>query len=172
MRVLTLSASAVLAALVSTPASAHVSLETQQAVAGSYYKAVVRVPHGCEGSPTTRIRVRIPDGAAGVKPQPKTGWELTTVKGKLAQPFDDGHGNKITEGIVEVVWSGGKLLDEHYDEFVFRMQLPKTPNVTAYVPVVQECEKGIHRWIEVPAAGKSADDYKEPAPGIKLLPRP
>jgi uncharacterized protein YcnI len=40
------------------------------------------------------------------------------------------------------------------------------------VPVVQECEKGIHRWIEIPAEGKSADDYKEPAPGIKLLPRP
>jgi uncharacterized protein YcnI len=172
MRVITLSASALLAALVSVPASAHVTLETQQAVAGSYFKTVVRVPHGCEGSPTTRLRVRIPDGAAAVKPQPKAGWELTIVKGKLAQPYDDGHGNKITEGVTEVVWSGGKLLDEHYDEFWFRMQLPKTPNVTIYVPVVQECEKGIHRWIEIPAAGKSADDYKEPAPSLKLLPRP
>jgi periplasmic copper chaperone A len=172
MRVITLSASALLAALVSVPASAHVTLETQQAVAGSYFKAVVRVPHGCEGSPTTRLRVRIPDGAAAVKPQPKPGWELTIVKGKLAQPYDDGHGNKITEGVTEVVWSGGKLLDEHYDEFFIRMQLPKTPNVTIYVPVVQECEKGIHRWIEIPAAGKSADDYKEPAPSLKLLPRP
>jgi uncharacterized protein YcnI len=172
MRVLTLSAVSTLAAIVAVPAFAHITLETQQAVAGSYYKAVVRVPHGCDGSPTTRIRVRVPDGAIGVKPQPKPGWELTTVKGKLAQPFDDGHGNKITEGITEIVWSGGRLLDEHYDEFAFRMQLPRTPNVTLYVPVVQECEKGIHRWIEIPAAGKSADDYKEPAPGIKLLPRP
>lgn len=172
MRVLTLSAASALAAIVAVPAFAHITLETQQAVAGSYYKAVVRVPHGCDGSPTTRVRVRIPDGAIGIKPQPKPGWELATVKGKLAQPYDDGHGNKITEGITEVVWSGGRLLDEHYDEFVFRMQLPKTPNVTLYVPVVQECEKGIHRWIEIPAAGKNADDYKEPAPGIKLLPRP
>ena len=172
MRVITLSASAILAVFVSVPSSAHVTLETQQAVAGSYFKAVVRVPHGCEGSPTTRLRVRIPDGAAAVKPQPKPGWELTIVKGKLAQPYDDGHGNKITEGVTEVVWSGGKLLDEHYDEFWIRMQLPKTPNVTIYVPVVQECEKGIHRWIEIPAAGKSADDYKEPAPSLKLLPKP
>jgi len=35
---------------------------------------------------------------------------------------------------------------------------------------VQECEKGVHRWIEIPAAGKSAADYPEPAPGLTLLP--
>ena len=26
-------------------------------------------------------------------------------------------------------------------------------------------------WIEIPAAGKSGDDYEMPAPGIKLLPK-
>jgi uncharacterized protein YcnI len=36
--------------------------------------------------------------------------------------------------------------------------------------VVQECEKGVHRWIEIPAAGKTASDYKEPAPALKLVP--
>ena len=30
-----------------TAASAHITLETQQAAIGSTYKAVVRVPHGC-----------------------------------------------------------------------------------------------------------------------------
>ena len=172
MRVLTLSAAAVLAALVAVPASAHVTLETQQAVAGTYYKAVLRVGHGCDGSPMIRMRVRVPDGAVAVKPMPKPGWEVATVKGKLAQPYDDGHGNKITEGITEIVWSGGKLLDEHYDEFAFRMRLPATPNVTAYVPVVQECEKGVHRWIEIPAAGAHEGHgagSSEPAPGLRLL---
>jgi uncharacterized protein YcnI len=37
--------------------------------------------------------------------------------------------------------------------------------------VVQECEKGVHRWIEIPAAGKSSSDYPEPAPALKLLPK-
>jgi uncharacterized protein YcnI len=38
--------------------------------------------------------------------------------------------------------------------------------------VVQECEKGFHRWIEVPEDGKSRRDYNEPAPELKLLPKP
>jgi uncharacterized protein YcnI len=40
-----------------------------------------------------------------------------------------------------------------------------------YFPVVQECEKGVHRWIEIPAAGKSPGDYPSPAPGLKLVPK-
>ena len=67
-------------------------------------------------------------------------------------------------------WSQGRLPDEQYDEFVFRGFLASDlePGQTLYFPVVQECEKGVHRWIEIPAPGK---DYPEPAPGLKLLPK-
>lgn len=167
-----LCASFIVLAALGQPAAAHVTLETQQAVAGSTYKAVLRVGHGCEGTPMHTIRVRVPDGMVSVKPMPKPGWQLTTVKGKLDQPIDDGHGGKITEGVREIVWTSGKLMDEHYDEFVFRGQLPNKPGQTIYIPVVQECERGVHRWIEIPAAGKSPNDYKEPAPGVRLLPKP
>ncbi|QQO12846.1 DUF1775 domain-containing protein [Bradyrhizobium diazoefficiens] len=40
-----------------------------------------------------------------------------------------------------------------------------------YFPVVQECESSVNRWIEIPEGGKSSADYKEPAPGVKLLPK-
>lgn len=153
-------------------AVAHVTLETRQAAAGSYYKAVIRVPHGCEGTPTTTIRVRIADGVTGVKPQPKPGWKVVITKGRLATPRTDNHGNQITETVREVAWSGGRLLDEHYDEFVMQMRLPETPDATLYFPVVQECVKGVHRWIEIPAAGNSSEDYKQPAPALRLGPAP
>jgi uncharacterized protein YcnI len=39
-------------------AMAHVTLETAEAPAGSYYKAVMRVGHGCEGSPCARCGSR------------------------------------------------------------------------------------------------------------------
>jgi uncharacterized protein YcnI len=162
-----------IAALAAIPAAlAHVTLEQPQAVAGSTYKAVLRVPHGCAGSPTTAVRVRIPDGMTGVKPMPKPGWQLSTVKGKLATPVGDGHGGRITEGVTEVHWTGGRLLDEHYDEFVLRGTLPNTPNATVHFPTVSECETGVERWIEIPAAGKSSSDYKYPAPSLRLTPRP
>jgi uncharacterized protein YcnI len=167
------SSAAILAAtvLAAHAASAHVTFEVPQATAGSTYKAVLRVPHGCEGSPTHTVRIKLPSGITAAKPQPKPGWSVSSVKGKLATPYTDGHGNTITEGIVEVAWTGGKLLDEHFDEFVVRIGLPNTPNVTLSFPTVQECEKGVHRWIEIPAAGKNADDYKEPAPQLRLVPK-
>ena len=164
-------AAAALALAVSTSASAHVTLDPPHAAADSYFKVNVRVPHGCEGTATLRVRVRIPEGVIGVKPQPKPGWELSTVKTKLAEPLKDSHGRVTTEVVGEVVWSGGKLLDEHYEEFGIHMKLPDKPNTVLYFPAVQECEKGVHRWIEIPEPGKNSGDYKSPAPALKLGPK-
>lgn len=162
---------AVAASLVPLTAYAHVTVDVREAPADSYQRIAFRVPHGCDGNPTTAIRLRIPDGVTGVKPQPKTGWTLATQRGQYAKPVDAGHGRTVTEGVVEVTWSSGNLADEHFDEFVLSIKLPNAPDTTLYFPVVQECSKGTHRWIEIPAAGKSADDYKEPAPAMKLTPK-
>ena len=99
--------------------------------------------------------------------------QLETTKGKYEKSYDY-YGTPTAEGVTEVSWSGGKLLDEHYDEFVLRAYLTADlkPETTLYVPIVQECEGGaVERWIEIPAAGKSADDYRFPAPGLKLTPK-
>jgi uncharacterized protein YcnI len=154
--------------------SAHVTLEVKEAPVGAPYKAVLRVPHGCEKAATTAIRVRIPDGMIAVKPMPKPGWKIETVKGKYAKTYSFFHGAKLSEGVTEVSFSGGNLPDDYYDEFVITGFLAGDlqPGKVLYFPVVQECEKGVHRWIEIPAAGKSASDYPEPAPALKLVPKP
>jgi periplasmic copper chaperone A len=160
-------AAAVLLAV--TGAQAHVTLEAKEAVAGSTQKIVLRVPHGCDGKATNTVRVKVPDGMMSVKAQPKAGWTLTLVKAPLANPITDGHGNTVSEGVSEVVWSGGDLPDEFYDEFVLRGTLPKMAGAMLYFPVVQECPEGATaRWIEIPTAGQSAHDLKMPAPGLKL----
>src|SRR5262249_50553274 len=156
-------------------ASAHITLEQQQAPVASSYKAVMGVPHGCEGAATTSIRIRIPEGVVGVKPMPKPGWQLNIVSGKYAKPYTL-RGAKLTEGVTELSWSGGKLLDTYYDEFVFTSVLAEELEAgkTIYFPVVQECEKGIHRWIEIPKDGEhgaQGEGGPEPAPGLRLLPK-
>ena len=164
-----ISATALLA--VAFGAQAHTTLETQQATVSSTYKAVLRVGHGCDGAPTLKLRVRIPDGVINVKPMPKAGWEMETVNAPYEYKYDY-HGTAVSEGVREIVWTG-KLLDEHYDEFVFRAYLTDSlkPDTKLYFPLVQECEGGkADRWIEIPADGESADDYEHPAPGLKLLP--
>lgn len=152
-------------------AFAHATLERTEAAADSYHKVVVRIGHGCEGSPTLKVRVRIPEGVTGAKPQPKPGWEVTIVKEKLKEPIvDRAHNRTITETVAEIAWTG-TLLDAHYEEFAMQVKLPDKPGAVLYWLTVQECEKGVHRWIEIPAPGKTARDYKEPAPALKLLPK-
>jgi uncharacterized protein YcnI len=159
-------------ALAPLPASAHITHEQREAPVGSAYKAVFRVGHGCEGSPTIRVRVQIPDGVISVKPMPKPGWTVDTIKGPYQQSYDY-YGTPVSEGVKEVVWSGGSLPDDFYDEFVVRGQLTAglPADTVLYFPTVQECEKGAERWIEIPAAGKTDEDYDHPAPGVKLLPK-
>jgi uncharacterized protein YcnI len=163
---------AALAAAWVAPAAAHATLEHEEAVAGSYYKAVVRVSHGCKGEPTVQVRVRVPAGSLSVRPQPKPGWTLDITRTKLAQPVDAGHGRVVTEAVSEVRWSGGRLPDEHFDEFVLLLRLPDRPGTTVHFPVVQECSKGVHRWIELPDPQRPDAKLAEPAPALRLLPRP
>jgi uncharacterized protein YcnI len=173
VRKLCLTAAAATLAVAASPyAFAHVTLETEQAVAGATYKAVLRVGHGCNGSPTTAIRVRIPPGMIAVKPMPKPGWELTTKVTPYPQPVQYFE-STLTEGVEEIAWTGGSLPDAWYDEFVFRGRLPDAaPGSMIWFPIVQECAEGVNRWIEIPAAGKTADDYEQPAAGLEITAKP
>lgn len=144
---------------------AHVTLETREAVAASTYKGTLRIPHGCAGSATTSVRVLLPEGFQIAKPMPKAGWKLATVK-KAVTPFDY-YGTPIKQDVSEIVWSGGKLRDDFYDEFVFRGRLPDRAGETVWFKVIQRCEKGETRWEQIPVAGQEAE---YPATGVKLLP--
>jgi uncharacterized protein YcnI len=158
------------ACLLAPPVSAHVTLEQREAAVAAPYKAVLRVPHGCGDSPTVKLRVRIPEGVIGVKPMPKPGWQLEIVKGKYDHPYKLFHAT-VSEGAREITWTG-RLPDDNYDEFVLSTYLAGDlrPDTVLYFPVVQECETGVHRWIEIPEPGKAAGELPEPAPGLKLLP--
>jgi len=156
--------------LAASPVSAHVLLEGKQAAVGAEYKAVFVVPHGCAGSPTIKLRVQIPDGVIATEATPVAGWNVETVRGKYAAEYDY-QGARVSDGIKEVDWSGGKLPDKMRQEFVIATYLTNglKPNTTLYFPVVQECEQGVSRWIETPPDGAThSHEGKWPAPGVKL----
>jgi uncharacterized protein YcnI len=158
------------ALLVVSPMKAHVLLQGKQAAVGADYKAVFVVPHGCSGSPTTKLRVQIPEGVIATNVRPVDGWNVETMKGKYSGEYDY-KGAKVSEGIKEVAWSGGKLADKTRQEFVIETYLAGSlkPDTTLYFPVVQECEQGVSRWIEIPPDGAvHSHEGKWPAPGVKL----
>ncbi|HEY4074369.1 MAG TPA: YcnI family protein [Herbaspirillum sp.] len=149
----------------SASAFAHITLANPQASAGSYYKADFNVPHGCKGSATLKIRVRIPEGVIAVKPQPKAGWKIDIVEGAYPKTYTL-HGAQIASGVREVSWTG-KLPDAYFDDFVLQAYLtPDLPvGAKVYFPVVQECEKGTDRWIDL------KEPSSMPAPHVTLVPK-
>ena len=82
-------------------ANAHSSLEQSEAKAGGFYKAIVRIPHGCEGKATTAVKIELPEGFVSAQPQPKAGWKVETAKGDYAQSYKI-HGKDVTSGVKRV----------------------------------------------------------------------
>lgn len=161
------------AALAVTGAHAHVTLAAADAAPNSRYRAVLQVPHGCDGEPTNSVRVQIPEGVIAVKPMPKAGWTLTTKRGPYAKSYEN-HGRKVTEGVREIIWSGGSLDDEHFDEFTFTAIVATDGGSakTIYFPTVQQCAKGKAAWTEVPTAQRPSRDLTKPAPALRISASP
>lgn len=158
------------AALISGAASAHATFEVPTATQNTTYKAVLRIPHGCDGQPTQVVRITIPEGIIAVKPMPKAGWTMDVKIGDYTRGYTL-HGREVSSGAKEIIWAGGSLADGHYDEFVFQAQITDAlpANETVYLPVIQECATAKAAWNEIPAKGQDAHALKAPAPGIRIL---
>ena len=156
-------------------AFSHVTLEQAQAETGSYYKAVLRVGHGCEGLPTTTLRVQLPAGFQGTKPMPKAGWTLQTKQDKLDKPYDN-HGTQVTQDTTEITWTASStaaaLPDSQYDEFILRGRAAM-PAGAAWFKVTQLCEGGgktsSNSWTEIPTQGTSTRGLKYPAALLNVI---
>lgn len=170
MKLNTISLISILAVLSAGSASAHATLEQKEAAQDATTKFTVRVGHGCEGEATLKLRVAIPAGVIAVKPMPKANWSLDTVVAPYETPYQY-YDSTLTEGVQEIIWTGD-LPDAFYDEFVFRARV--TTDVPAgekmYVPIIQECANGNHRWIEIPAAGQDPHELESPAPAVMIVP--
>ena len=153
-----------------SPASAHAVLERKEATPNAAYRGVVQIMHGCDGRPTTRVSVTIPEGVTGAKPMPKPGWTIETVKSAYARSYPSFHG-QVSEGVTRITWSGGSLPDEQIDEFTFfaRISDAFAPGATITFPVEQDCTEGSYRWSEVPAENGSAQALKAPAPTVRIV---
>lgn len=147
-----LTATVVLTAAVASSALAHIHAEPHEVQAGSTATIGFTIEHGCGGSPTTAVDVLLPEGVTDVTPEPFGDWTITT--------------DTTDEGDV-VTFEGGSLPDGETGTFEITMTLPPTPDTTIWFPMVQRCEDGELRWIEIPVEGEPEPD--SPAPGVQLV---
>ena len=156
-----------LLALLAAPAFAHVSLDNPNAATGSYYKAVLKVPHGCDGSATTGVSIELPPGLQLAHPMPKAGWKLDIVRQPVT-PFDN-HGTLVKEDVTRISWSDGNLPDDQYDEFAFQTRVAAQPG-KVFIKVRQQCAQGATDWVQIPAEGQDAHALKSPAAALTVPP--
>lgn len=151
-------------------ASAHVTVTPSETAAGAYTVVTVSVPHGCDGSPTTKVAIGMPDGIYSVTPTRNPFYDVEKVTEKLDQPVQDAHGNELTERVSQVVYTAETPLpDGQRDTFELSLQIPEdAAGKTLTFPAIQTCEKGETAWSEVPASGQSEDDLEHPAPAFEV----
>ncbi|THF52131.1 DUF1775 domain-containing protein [Allorhizobium terrae] len=168
--IILLSSAAFALAVASTSAYAHATFANKDAKAEGYIAATLQVPHGCDGRATTDVFVKLPEGFIAAKPQPKAGWKLEVVKGKYQKSYDN-HGTQLTEGPVEIRWTGGDLPDAFYDTFVIYGKVSGVaPGTKLPFAVTQLCGTDAKvAWDEIPAAGVDAHSLKHPAPTLTIV---
>ena len=116
--------------------------------------------------------MQIPEGVIAVKPMPKAGWKLETVKGKYAKSYDS---TARRSARASRKWSGAAASCPTNSTTsscsAAILTATSRPATTLYFPVVQECDGATERWIEIPANGQDEDALEFPAPGLKLMPK-
>lgn len=152
------------------PASAHVTIGPAEQPAGAYTVLVVSVPHGCDGSPTTQVKIQIPESIPQVTPSVNPGWDVSKTMVKLDTPISGGHGVQLTERVGEVVYTAKTpLADGLRDALELSLKTPDTPGETLHFPTVQVCEQGQTAWVQTPPAGQPDAELESPSPKVTLV---
>ena len=143
-------------------ADAHVTLQPKEAAAGEFTRLDVRVPNEEDDAGTTKVQVQMPPGFAFVSTEPVPGWKAEIKKEKLTKPIDAGHGEKITEQVSQVTWTGdgktGIVKPGEFQDFGLSVGVPdKKPGTKLTFKALQTYEGGqVVRWIGPPEADKPA----------------
>jgi len=138
------------AAAASGAATAHVSLQPATAVAGAEETLRFVVGHGCDGKPTTALRVELPASLSAVEPPAKDGWTVSL--------------ERLGDGGVAVTWRG-ELAPHQADGFAVHARLPAKAGPLAFA-AAQTCGATTVRWDEATPAGGPRPAH--PAPSLTL----
>ena len=138
-------------------ALAHVGVSPDTLPAGASTVLTFSFTHGCDGSPTTALRITMPDGLASVSPTADGDWDIAVERG------DDGLVSVVTYTALTPVPSDLRG--------AVSMQVRPEEDAAASLafPVEQVCETGVNEWTEIAEDGEDPHDLESPAPVVGLV---
>jgi uncharacterized protein YcnI len=161
-------ATGVLTLALAGTAAAHITANPGEAPSDGYATLSFEVGHGCEESPTTQLRIKVPPSVPSATPGVHPLWDVATKEGKKDKV--ELHGETITRGVSEVTFTAKQPLPpDRLDSVRLSVKLPAgQEGESVYFPTIQRCEKGQTRWIQIPAEGENPDELEDPAPAVVL----
>ncbi|WP_417554109.1 DUF1775 domain-containing protein [Microbacterium sp.] len=144
--------------VIATPAmaSAHVGVSPDAVPRDASTLLTFSFSHGCAESPTTSLRITIPDGSPVADPTFDAAWDTQIEKGA------DGYTSAITYTAIRPVPKGVRGAVS----LSFRPAENAPENLV--FPVEQTCETGTNEWTEVAKKGQDPEKLDSPAPAITL----
>lgn len=136
------------ALLIAGPASAHIHTDPEEVKAGTENTVGFVIEHGCDGSPTTKIELQLPDGVTKISAEDQSGF-TASVAGQV------------------VTFAGGSLPDGTEQAFEATFTAPAEAG-TIDIPLIQTCEEGSTDWIEPEVEGQPEPEH--PAPQLVIAP--
>lgn len=151
------------------PASAHVTVTPDKTTANGYAVLNFAFSHGCEGAPTTKITITLPQELNDAAPTVNPNWTVEKVTETLAEPRTLSDGSSITKRTSQIVYTAKEpLADGLRDSMALSAKLPDAAGTTLYFPTLQTCASGQTDWAELPAEGQDPHDLDAPAPSITV----
>ncbi len=141
-------------------ASAHVGISPEEVPRGGSAVVTFSFTHGCEHSPTTSLRIEVPNGLDSVSPTADANW-LIAVEHRA-----NGLVSAVTYTAVQPVAS------ELRGAVSMAVRISRDAPDSLVFPVVQTCQAGVHRWTDIAAEGQDPHELDSPAPVLRIVDAP
>jgi uncharacterized protein len=164
-------------ALLALPAlaSAHVTVQPDEAAAGSYAVVDVRVPNEKDDRGTTKVELQLPPGVSYAAYQPVPNWTVKVTRRTPAMAFSV-EGEPVAQEIDTITWTGkgrdGVIAPGEFLQFPVSMRVPDGAEGTKLpFKALQTYEGGeVVRWIgaegsDLPAPTLTLDEAEDEGDG-------
>lgn len=137
-------------------AQAHVGVSPDSITPEGSAVLAFSFTHGCENSPTTALRITMPDGLTSVSPTIDAAWDVAV--------------ERADNGLVSAVTYTATTPIPHdlRGEVTMAVRLGEDAPETLAFPVEQQCETGVNEWVEIAEEGEDPHDLDSPAPVVTV----
>lgn len=144
--------------VVAAPAAAQAHVGVSPDTLGPEDSAVLTFSftHGCDDSPTTALRITMPEGLTSVSPTVDALWGVAV--------------DRADNGLVSAVTYTATTPIPHDLRGAVTMAVrlgEDAPEQLAF-PVEQQCETGATEWVEIAEDGQDPHDLESPAPVVTV----